>query len=88
MLKLSICLSDIPKEKITTAKNGKKYVSLVVWENREQDKYGTTHSVQMNKENKEEPTKYVGNGVDYDKRKPADQTETPQSSGEHDDLPF
>ena len=88
MLKLSICLSDIPKEKITTAKNGKKYVALVVWENREQDKYGNTHSVQMNKENKEEPTKYVGNGVDYDKRKPTDQTETPQSSGEHDDLPF
>lgn len=88
MLKLSICLSDIPKEKITTAKNGKKYVALVVWENREQDKYGNTHSVQMNKENKEEQTKYVGNGVDYDKRKPTDQIEIPQSNGEHDDLPF
>ena len=35
MIKISICLSDLPKEKITTAGNGKKYVDLVVSERRE-----------------------------------------------------
>jgi hypothetical protein len=64
MIKLSICLSDLPKEKITTAKNGKKYINLVMWENREVDKFGNTHSIQVNKKEKEEPTIYVGNGVD------------------------
>jgi len=61
MIKLSICLSDLPKEKITTAKNGKKYINLVMWE---VDKFGNTHSIQVNKKDKDEPTIYVGNGVD------------------------
>ena len=30
MIKISICLSDLPTEKITTAGNGKKYVDLIV----------------------------------------------------------
>ena len=30
MITLSICLSDLPKEKIQTASNGKKYINLVV----------------------------------------------------------
>lgn len=41
----SICLSDIPKELITTAKNGKKYLNVVVNQRREIGQYGHTHYI-------------------------------------------
>lgn len=44
---LSICLSDLPKEHITEY-NGKKYIKLVLNKKREVDKYGKTHSVEVN----------------------------------------
>lgn len=37
---ISICISDIPKEHITTAANGKEYVNLTVNKKKEVDKYG------------------------------------------------
>lgn len=43
----SICLSDIPKQYITTGKNGKKYIAINVWENREPDRFGNSHSIQV-----------------------------------------
>lgn len=43
----SICLSDIPKELITTAKNGKKYLSVVVNRRREIGQYGHTHYIKV-----------------------------------------
>ena len=41
----SICLSDIPKELITTARNGKKYLNVVVNQRREVGQYGHTHYI-------------------------------------------
>lgn len=41
----SICLSDIPKELITTAKNGKKYLNVVINRRREVGQYGHTHYI-------------------------------------------
>lgn len=41
----SICLSDIPKELITTAKNGKKYLSVVINRRREVGQFGHTHYI-------------------------------------------
>ncbi len=41
----SICLSDIPKELITTAKNGKKYLNVVVNQRRVIGQYGHTHYI-------------------------------------------
>ncbi|MCM1440632.1 MAG: hypothetical protein NC131_15755 [Roseburia sp.] len=41
----SICLNDIPKELITTAKNGKKYLNVVVNRRREVGQYGHTHYI-------------------------------------------
>src|SRR5690606_26316526 len=38
--KVSICLTDIPKEHITTGKNGKEYVNLVVNKKKEVDQWG------------------------------------------------
>lgn len=69
MIKISICLSDLPKEKITTAGNGKKYVDLVVSERREPSKYGDTHTIYVpqSKEEREgnTPRVFVGKGTEY-----------------------
>lgn len=45
--KVSICLSDLPKEFITTAKNGKKYISLNINKKKEADQYGKDLSVSV-----------------------------------------
>lgn len=43
----SICLSDIPKELITTGKNGKKYLNVYINQRRETDVYGNTHNMKV-----------------------------------------
>ena len=62
----SICLSDIPKEKITTSeKNGKKYLNFNLWVNDEKDQYGNIGSINVSqtKEERESGAKkvYFGN---------------------------
>lgn len=60
----SICLSDIPKELITTAKNGKKYLNIEVKEMRSPSQYGHTHTVKASvkkEERKEGVNYYIGN---------------------------
>jgi hypothetical protein len=44
-IKVSICLSDLPAEHITTANNGKKYINLEVSEMKQPDQWGKTHTV-------------------------------------------
>lgn len=41
----SLCLTDIPKELITTGKNGKKYLNIEIGERRQPSQYGATHYV-------------------------------------------
>lgn len=41
----SICLSDIPKELITTGKNGKKYLNVCVDKRKQVSQYGATHYI-------------------------------------------
>lgn len=69
MIVTSICLSDIPEDKITTSSNGKKYVNIVVDQRKEKDQYDNTHSVYMSQSKDERqakvPKKYVGNGKEY-----------------------
>lgn len=98
MITLSICLSDLPKEKIQTASNGKKYINLVVDKRKEAGKYGETHTlyVSQSKEEREakEDKKYVGSGKEYVYN--SQQSNTTQPSGHHaqeqqqnnDGLPF
>lgn len=45
--KVSICLSDLPKEYITTAKNGKKYINLNINKKKEADQYGKDLSISV-----------------------------------------
>lgn len=67
----SVCLTDLiekAKEKHSavskSASNGKIYVNVLLWENETVDKFGNSHSLQLNstKDKKETEGKvYVGN---------------------------
>ena len=91
MITFSLCLSDIPKEKITTSeKNGKKYLSLVMWENKDgEDKFGNTHSITVSKpQGDTSPNLYLGNGKQRGlatTQAPKQDAKTPE---EDNDLPF
>jgi hypothetical protein len=66
MYRFSICLSDLPKEKMKKATNGKIYINLVAGEKREPDQYGQDVyvAVDQTKEEREANDKriYVGGG--------------------------
>jgi hypothetical protein len=83
----SICVSDIPKDKLTQAKNGKLYLSLDLWINDEKDQYGNigSVSVRQTKEQREAKEKktYIGNFKPLEKQAP----EAPSQEA-FDDLPF
>lgn len=91
----SICLSDIPKDKITeSTKNGKKYLNVVIWLNDEEDKYKNIGSIQVSQTKEERetepkiPKQYIGNF-----KKPEPKQDVPQGNGlpgdgEIGDLPF
>jgi len=89
----SICLSDIPKDKITKSeKNGKSYLNFNLWVNDEKDKYGNIGSINVSqsKEERESGQKkvYFGN------IKPVERNAQPQQAAPSnepdlaDDLPF
>ncbi len=91
MITVSVCLSDIPKEQIVEAKNGKEYVNLVLDERREVGQYGDTHMLYMSqtkeqRENKENRT-FVGNGKEY-KFEKKETTLAEDMEQESDGLPF
>lgn len=94
MIVLDICLSDIPKEQIVRASNGKAYCKLVVAERREEDRYGNNLTVYMSarKEDRDKPKQYVGSGKSYNtvrKAEPATITNanTLNNNGA-DDMPW
>lgn len=74
MINLGICLSDIPKERIVTAKNGKKYLNVTVDERRAVSQYGETHTVYISQSKEEREARaekiYVGGGKEliFDKK--------------------
>lgn len=65
----SICLSDIPKEKIKAAANGKKYLNICVAERRQPDQYDNTHTIYCSQDKEERDAKadkrYIGSGRAY-----------------------
>ena len=87
----SICLSDIPKDKITKSeKNGKSYLNFNLWVNDEKDQYGNIGSINVSQSKEERlakvPKVYFGN------IKPVERNSAPQQSAASvdptDDLPF
>lgn len=88
----SICLTDIPKEKITvSAKNGKKYLNINLWLNDEADQFNNNGSIQVSQSKEEREAKaakqYIGN-FKYAQVKQPDITTPAATSGESSDLPF
>lgn len=91
---LNICLSDIDKTKIFTAKNGKKYLSVVVTERKEVDQFGNDLVVYVSQSKDERDNKaqknYIGSGKTYGERTTQAQPQEasqPQDEGT-EDLPF
>lgn len=88
----SICLTDIPKEKITTSeKNGKKYLNINVWVNDELDQYGNIGSIQLSQSKAEreasEKKIYIGN-IKQPQAAVAPQIAAPVNNAVVEDLPF
>ena len=85
LVNVSICLSDLPKDKIKQAANGKKYINIVVADRKEADQFGNTHTVFVSQTKEEREAKtdkvYVGQGKAVEFTPPVT---SPQSV---DDLP-
>ena len=72
MITASICLSDIPKDKIKKSeKNQKSYVTIVIDDLRQTDEYGNNKNIYVaqSKEEREakSPKAYLGRGKEWAK---------------------
>lgn len=94
LINVSLCVSDIPRDKIFVAENGKKYIGICVSELREVDQYENTHSVfiRQSKEERERKDKrtYIGKGkaVVFHSEPTPDQVADLPVAENVDDLPF
>jgi hypothetical protein len=70
LINISICLTDLPKDKIKQArKEGKNYINLCVASRKETDTYGNTHTVYVSQTKEEREAKaekvLVGSGKEF-----------------------
>ncbi len=92
-LHLNICLSDIPRDLIRKASNGKYYINLNVTELRETDDRGNDHTISVfvpTDRREDYPDKvYIGRGKlmagDGRQQQPAQQRPAEEK---YNDLPF
>ena len=98
---LDICLSDIPKERIKTAKNGKKYLKAIINPRREPDSDGYDHYiaafVPKEERNDGEGPAFIGRAQDKNAQQARreqfycngqQQAQAGAAQEETDDLPF
>lgn len=89
LLDISLCLSDIPKTKMTKGKNDKIYINLAIGARKEADQWGRDLKVYVSQSKEEreagQAKVYVGAGRTVKVSAPV-----PQSPTEKDleDLPF
>ena len=93
LINISICLSELPKDKIKQATNGKKYINLVCASRKEVSQYGETHSVYVSQTKEEREvgaqTVYVGSGKEFvPQTVTAENIENMPIAQNDDDLPF
>lgn len=95
LINVSICVTDIPKERIKQANNGKKYIDVCVSELRKPDAYENTHCVFMRQSKEEREAKkeriFIGKGkaVQFRPSEPhSDQVGEPPVAEDVSDLPF
>ena len=74
LINISISLDRIDKTRITTGKDGKKYLAITVAKSKETDKFGNTHSVYHTPSKEEREAKankvFCGNGKEVTFNKP------------------
>lgn len=89
---MSLCLTDIPKERILKHENGKLYLAIQTYDYDEPDKYDNDFSVSisLNKEEIEQKKSggqvqriFIGNGRIWEVK-----GMQPSSPEDHDDLPL
>ena len=94
-LYLDICLSDIPKERISTAANGKKYLKAMVSPRKKPDDKGYDHYIAVyvpkDQRNPDDKPIFIGKAQDKEaqqaeKEKFYSKAEKPVN--ETEDLPF
>lgn len=94
LISVSICLSDIPKDKIKQAENGKKYTNVIVANRKEVSQYGETHTVFMSQDKEEREAKvdkiYIGGGKEFVSQTSAVTSEDIDNMppAKEDDLPW
>lgn len=76
LYKVSICLSDIPKEALKMASNGKAYVNCDLWINDSLDNYGNLGNLNITqtKEQRDKKDKktYIGNVKEFNPKVPVE----------------
>lgn len=93
-IRCSICLSDIPREAIKQAENGKKYLGVVICKKKEVDQFGNTHYIALSQSKEEREAKaarvYIGDGKEYIPNAVAPSVEEIENlpPASVDDLPF
>jgi hypothetical protein len=93
LINISICLTDLPKDKIKEGKNGKKYINLCVASRKEVNQYGDTHTVYVSQTKEEReaniPLTFVGAGKEFIPQKiTCESVNDMPVAGNTDDLPF
>ncbi len=100
MEKIRICLSDLPRESMRKASNGKLYIALIVDERKEPDQWGQNLKVYVDQSQeqrlKHTPKTYVGGGKTYNFNTEQNATPSeeeaakiiPPTEEKKDDLPF
>jgi hypothetical protein len=94
MIVISLCAEDLKPHLKKSDKNGKHYVSVVVDERKETDKFGNTHTayISQSKEQREAktPKQYVGNGKEFkfNSSSPTPETTTKPQSNSNDASDF
>lgn len=94
LINVSICVTDIPKERIKQANNGKKYIDVCVSELRKPDAYENTHCVFMRQSKEEREAKkdriFIGKGKTVQFKAAPDTPDSVEQmpSTSPDDMPF
>ena len=87
-----INLSKIPKEAITTDKNGNKWLNVTIWLNDNVDQYGNSGSIQINQSKDQRDAKapkvYIGNLKAPEKKQPEQTFISGGSKFDDSSLPF
>lgn len=92
MISLNVCLTDIPKERMRKAKDGKFYADIIITGMKEADKYGNTMTAYMSQSKEERTAKQAKIYVGKAKQLGTPTSEAPQQSNNQQDddnsLPF